>query len=162
MLHERCKQNGFDKWNMEVFDDFYWNIFKKEEIVCLTPDAEEDLDTFDNDKVYVIGGLVDRTIMKCETMEQANQVGEIVLRKLPFKKYVPVHQSTVLNINTVVEVMVAWLQTKDWVASLTKCIPQRKQSTMGRKGMLKNRRNLRREAREKESQDANEDLTINS
>ena len=39
-------------------------MFSREELVYLSPDAEEVLDTIDPAKVYVIGGLVDRSVSK--------------------------------------------------------------------------------------------------
>lgn len=39
-------------------------VFRKEELVFLTPDADEVLNVVDASKVYVIGGLVDRTTRK--------------------------------------------------------------------------------------------------
>lgn len=39
-------------------------MFSQEELVYLSPDAEEVLETIDPAKVYVIGGLVDRSVSK--------------------------------------------------------------------------------------------------
>lgn len=39
-------------------------VFKPEEMIYFSPDAEEEIETIDPTKVYVIGGLVDRSIVK--------------------------------------------------------------------------------------------------
>ena len=40
------------------------SVFKKEEMIYFSPDADEDIESIDPSKVYIIGGLVDRSIAK--------------------------------------------------------------------------------------------------
>ena len=45
---------------MQKLSGAYFEAFPKEKLVYLTADAEETLQSFDPEKVYVIGGIVDR------------------------------------------------------------------------------------------------------
>lgn len=42
----------------------YLEIFAKEDLIYLTPDSDNTLTVLDKTKVYIIGGLVDETILK--------------------------------------------------------------------------------------------------
>lgn len=105
-----------------------------EKIVVLSPDAEEDIETIDSSLVYIIGGLVDRTVTKNETWVQANHLNIKRLR-LPFLKYIPEYTNPILNVNTVIEVLAHWMVSKDWSSALKECVPQRKQQSLGRKAL---------------------------
>lgn len=39
-------------------------VFQPEDMIYFSPDAEEEIETIDPSKVYVVGGLVDRSIAK--------------------------------------------------------------------------------------------------
>lgn len=55
------------------------------DFVYLTADADEDVETFDPDTVYVIGGLVDRNRMKGCTRQKADQL-QMRTRRLPLER----------------------------------------------------------------------------
>lgn len=55
---------GASKWPMTFHKECVEEVFKPEEIIYFSPDAEEEIETIDPSKVYVIGGLVDRSISK--------------------------------------------------------------------------------------------------
>eukprot|EP01066_Platyproteum_vivax_P002505 Platyproteum_vivax@DN13058_c0_g1_i1.p1 len=143
-LHDRCLSFGFNSWNMDAHTEAYWDVFAAKDLVCLTPDAPESVEEFDPKKVYVIGGLVDRTVSKFHSINQATNQG-VEVKKLPFKDYLPISMSTVLNVNTVVEIMIAWMQHKDWKKALQASLPKRKLNSQGRKSILKARRTERME-----------------
>ncbi|KAF4659762.1 hypothetical protein FOL47_007455 [Perkinsus chesapeaki] len=137
-LQSRLEPQGYENWKVHVDEGPYWNTFAGRDIVVLTPDATEDLETVEKGKVYVIGGLVDRTIAKNETFSQANRLdptpatgGSIVMRKLPVRKYLPHVTLPVLNINTVVEILLEILGGSAWSDVLEYKVPQRKQLGAG-------------------------------
>ena len=43
-------------------------LFNVKDVIYLTPDAEDMLEELDKDKVYVIGGIVDESIIKVSKM----------------------------------------------------------------------------------------------
>ena len=54
----------------------------------LSPDAEEVLEEIDESMVYVIGGLVDRTVAKRASMELAASVGvQVTIQPRGFKVF---------------------------------------------------------------------------
>ena len=55
---------GFDTWNIAKHEESYLECFPKDTIVYLTSDSPTVLDTFDNNCVYVIGGMVDHNRLK--------------------------------------------------------------------------------------------------
>ena len=63
-------------------------MFSPSELVYFSPDAEEALDAIDSSKVYVIGGLVDRSIAKNQSLNRANSMGVRCVR-LPLAEYYP-------------------------------------------------------------------------
>ncbi|CEM38534.1 unnamed protein product [Vitrella brassicaformis CCMP3155] len=133
-LWQRMLHFGAEKWKMHYHEGSAWDVFSLDDIVVLSPDAQEELECVDESKVYVIGGLVDRSIAKYESWSQAQQYG-LPCRKLPFTRYIKENLGTVLNVNTVVEVLIRYLQTKDWEHALTASVPQRKQTNIGKKAV---------------------------
>jgi tRNA (guanine9-N1)-methyltransferase len=52
----------------------------------MSPDAEEALLDFDSDSSFVIGGLIDRTVVKGASLSQAN-AHSIKARRLPIAEF---------------------------------------------------------------------------
>ena len=109
----------------------------EKEFVYLTPDAEEDLEDVSDDKIYIIGGIVDRTVIKNLSMNRVtklkneNNCGiKIVTKKLPLLKHIKNLKNIVLNINTVVEILSLYADMdndkKDWKNVLERALPKRK------------------------------------
>ncbi|XP_050377582.1 tRNA (guanine(9)-N1)-methyltransferase [Argentina anserina] len=118
---------GFDNWSVEREDRSYIEVLEgeKENLVYLTADSENVVDELDRSKIYIIGGLVDRNRWKGITMKKAEEQG-IQTAKLPIGKYLNMCSSQVLTVNQVVEILLKFLETKDWGASFFQVIPQRK------------------------------------
>eukprot|EP00922_Rhytidocystis_sp_ex-Travisia-forbesii_P032586 GHVS01048408.1.p1 GENE.GHVS01048408.1~~GHVS01048408.1.p1 ORF type:complete len:368 (-),score=61.43 GHVS01048408.1:243-1346(-) len=132
-LYSRCTRYAFDTWKIHQSDRAYWEVFPSDQLIVLTPDAEEELEDIDKTKTYVIGGLVDRSVSKLDTWREAVAKG-LQCRKLPFSRYIDEYTNAVLNVNTVVEVMVKYMASRDWKQALMAATPQRKQAMMGRRG----------------------------
>jgi tRNA (guanine9-N1)-methyltransferase len=75
--------------------------------------------------VYIIGGIVDRSVQKARTLNCA-YVQDIKVLRLPIKEYVPDHLSHILNIDTIVSIICTYNDTKDWLKTFEICIPKRK------------------------------------
>ncbi|KAB5551476.1 hypothetical protein DKX38_008787 [Salix brachista] len=118
---------GFDKWIIEKESQSYIDALQdqKENMVYLTADSETVLDELDLKKIYIIGGLVDRNRWKGITMKKANEQG-IQTAKLPIGSYLKMSSSQVLTVNQVVEILLKFVETKDWKVSFFQVIPQRK------------------------------------
>ncbi len=53
--------------------------------------------------------------------------------RLPIQEYVPKRQTHVLNIDTVMSIIINFLECGDWQISLSKAIPLRKQDSLAKK-----------------------------
>ncbi|KAL5699985.1 tRNA (guanine(9)-N(1))-methyltransferase [Ranunculus cassubicifolius] len=120
---------GFDKWLLEKENGSYIEALEhdKQNLVYLTADAETVLDDLDPKKIYIIGGLVDRNRWKGITLKKANEQG-ISSAKLPIGSFLKMSSSQVLTVNQVLEILLEYLETRDWKTSFFKVIPQRKRS----------------------------------
>jgi tRNA (guanine9-N1)-methyltransferase len=89
----------------------------------LSPDAADALDTIDfENTVFVIGGLVDRTVLKSASLQKSATRG-VQAFKLPLP---PLIRGPVLNINTVVEILHQRYLGLSWEETFAKVIPTRK------------------------------------
>ncbi|XP_020221155.1 tRNA (guanine(9)-N1)-methyltransferase [Cajanus cajan] len=118
---------GFEKWIIEKDNRSYIEALsdRKEDLVYLTADSETVLEELDLKKVYVIGGLVDRNRWKGITLKKAQEQG-IQTAKLPIGNFMKMSSSQVLTVNQVVEILLKFLETRDWKKSFFAVIPQRK------------------------------------
>nr|GMD87295.1 tRNA (guanine(9)-N1)-methyltransferase [Ipomoea batatas] len=130
------KTPGYDKWLIEKESRPYIEAFQdqKENLVYLTADSENVLDELDPKKVYIIGGLVDRNRWKGITMNKAKEQG-IQTAKLPIGNYLKMSSSQVLTVNQVVEILLKFLELRDWKASFFEVIPQRKRCEADSEGV---------------------------
>ncbi|KAI0511680.1 hypothetical protein KFK09_012312 [Dendrobium nobile] len=122
---------GYDKWIIEKESRPYIEVFQdhKEKLIYLTADAETTLEELDTNRIYIIGGLVDRNRWKGITMKKANEQG-IQSAKLPIGNYIKLASSQVLTVNQVVEILLKFVETGDWKNAFFTVIPQRKRGAV--------------------------------
>lgn len=120
-------------------------MFAPSELVYLSPDGAQSLQQVDPAKVYVVGGFVDRSVNKVDTMNVlfprtrarcARRCWRCPPCGCPSRSTTPsvrtpvrvffLLERLVLNVNTVVEILIAVGETGDWRTSLVNAIPQRK------------------------------------
>ncbi|UKK02760.2 tRNA (guanine(9)-N(1))-methyltransferase [Theileria orientalis] len=63
-LYKDCELFGIHKWKVHFEEKGFWEVFDRENTVVLSPDANEYLEDVEEDRVYVIGGLVDTNVKK--------------------------------------------------------------------------------------------------
>ncbi|UKJ89766.2 tRNA (guanine(9)-N(1))-methyltransferase [Theileria orientalis] len=63
-LYKDCELFGVHKWKVHFEEKCFWEVFDEKNTVVLSPDATEYLEDIEDDKVYVIGGLVDTNVKK--------------------------------------------------------------------------------------------------
>ena len=141
-LMDKLNKNGAENWKVHYHDSPFYSIEEliklNKEFVYLTPDAEEDLEDVTDDKIYIIGGIVDRTVIKNLSLNRISNLKHdnnynkinIISRKLPLLKYIKDLKNIVLNINTVVEILSLYNDMdedkKDWKTVLETALPKRK------------------------------------
>ena len=141
---DNLKKNHADKWLVHCNEKPFYLIDElinlKKEFIYLSPDADEDLEDVTEDKIYIIGGLVDRSIIKNRSMIRINHIKnndkdinneiKIVAKRLPLQKYINNISNPILNINTVVEILSLYMDMekdkKDWKKAIESALPKRK------------------------------------
>jgi len=114
-----------------------WEQFDRDRVVLLSPDADEALpDVLDTSLVYVIGGIVDKSVRKAITLQVANRQCLRAMR-LPIQEHIERRQGHVLNIDTVAHILCDASISFDWKATLEKCMPQRRQIQGGKNARRK-------------------------
>ncbi|XP_056608654.1 tRNA methyltransferase 10 homolog B isoform X2 [Triplophysa dalaica] len=130
LLYKECVRmnDGFLNYLIDVTDETWFHLFPSEDVIYLTPDASKALERVDEDKVYILGGLVDESIQKKISYKRAKELGVRTMR-LPIDEYMVKKSnpknfySKILAINQVFEILLAFCETKDWTTALASGIP---------------------------------------
>ncbi|KAG5518652.1 hypothetical protein PMAC_002621 [Pneumocystis sp. 'macacae'] len=133
-LAERMKtilKSQYMAWKgIEFLDEDYTVLyekkgFKKEEFIYLTADSENIINELDKNKIYIIGGIVDKNRYKNLCLNKAKSQN-IWTARLPIENYIKMISRKVLTINQVLEIMHQWIDIKDWEKAFLNVIPPRK------------------------------------
>ncbi|POM69072.1 RNA (guanine-9-)-methyltransferase domain containing hypothetical protein [Phytophthora palmivora] len=121
------KISGFHEWQAFTGSSkSYMDLFKKDSLVYLTADSPNTISKLSRDKVYIIGGIVDRNRLKGITYEKAVEEG-IETAKLPLDAVVEMGSATrVLTVNHVFEILAQFSEVKDWAQATLSTLPSRK------------------------------------
>lgn len=116
---------GAENWKVERSPKAPWELFDKSKIVILSPDSENVIESFDKDKVYMIGGIVDRSVRKARTLGKA-VTHDIQTARFPIQEVLPERRTHILNIDHALKIICGHLHTNDWHKVLSECVPLRK------------------------------------
>uniref|UniRef100_UPI0037E9080F tRNA methyltransferase 10 homolog A n=1 Tax=Semicossyphus pulcher TaxID=241346 RepID=UPI0037E9080F len=120
------KDKGWVNWkDINIKTEHYRDLVAKEELVYLTSDSPNVLEELDQNKAYVIGGLVDHNHHKGITFERAKELG-IDHAQLPLSSFVKMNSRKVLAVNHVFEIILAYLEKGSWQEAFFTVLPQRK------------------------------------
>ncbi|XP_048040647.1 tRNA methyltransferase 10 homolog B isoform X1 [Megalobrama amblycephala] len=130
LLYKECVRmnDGFLNYLIDVTEESWFHLFPSEDVIYLTPDASEALEYVEEDKVYILGGLVDETIQKKISYMRAKELG-IQMARLPIDEYMVKRpnpknfHSKILAINQVFQILLTFRDTKDWTKALVAGIP---------------------------------------
>ncbi len=143
-----CDHNGARSWPVARHEDHLLDVFaaERDRLVMLTPDAETPLEgpVGDGDEIYVIGGIVDRSVVKGLSRGWAEAAG-VRTARLPVREHAEdlgmgfsgANKTPVLSISDVVVAMVeAGRSGGDWAAALAAALPERvrRAGAAGRRG----------------------------
>ncbi|RHZ82851.1 hypothetical protein Glove_103g52 [Diversispora epigaea] len=129
-------------WKQVVFETrSYLECLNKDDLIYLTADSTNTLDVLDENKVYIIGGIVDKNRHKDICYEKAIKEN-IATAQLPIGNYIELATRKVLTINHVFEILVRWLENKDWKKAFLEVIPQRKFNSEGKKKRRKGKNSI--------------------
>ncbi|KAF9266264.1 hypothetical protein L218DRAFT_971618 [Marasmius fiardii PR-910] len=118
-------REGYEKlWTGSDTEDARPNV--KEKVVYLTADSDVELAELNSEEIYIIGGIVDHNRYKNLCLNKANEAG-IRTARLPIGRYInSLPTRRVLTVNQVFEIMLKWVETKDWEEAFYSIIPKRK------------------------------------
>ncbi|CAG9859263.1 unnamed protein product [Phyllotreta striolata] len=121
---EFCRHHGFENWDINFHTEDYTDVFPKENLVYLSSESENVLDKLEEDKVYIIGGLVDHNSQKGICYNKAVKQ-EISHAKLPLEEHFWMRQRKVLTINHVFEILLYVSEGQSFKEAFEKVLPKR-------------------------------------
>ncbi|KAJ7639363.1 guanine-1-methyltransferase-domain-containing protein [Roridomyces roridus] len=117
---------GYKRWaNSEFWTEGYERLWSedptvKPTIVYLTADSDEELTELKPEETYIIGGICDHNRLKRRPTVSALPV-------LPIGTYLSdLKTRKVLTVNQTFEILVHWVDTRDWESAFHTVIPKRK------------------------------------
>ncbi|KAJ7118589.1 guanine-1-methyltransferase-domain-containing protein [Mycena crocata] len=129
---ESMNDSGYTRWdNTEWWSEGYERLWAedpavKQTVVYLTADSDDELTELKPDEVYVIGGICDHNRLKNECLNKAQTSG-IRTARLPIGTYLAdLRTRKVLTVNQAFEILVHWVDTRDWESAFHAVIPKRK------------------------------------
>jgi len=134
------KTDGMEGETFEYTRKSYFDlspVVSPEEIVYLSPDADEHLEEFNPRSVYVIGALVDSSSSRWLTKTTAYNE-KIAVKSLPLKEYLNFGGVTArkdLNLDTVLNILLRLKKTNSWIEAL-KEVPHRFHRGLSQKGKI--------------------------
>lgn len=124
MTMDRINSQHGHKWLMAFSKESFIEE-EKTNLIYLSPDAEETMKTFEEDKIYIIGGIADHNSLKGATLKKS-QEHKITAQKFPIDDYVQMKTAPVLSINQSFNILLQMYNGKSWEETLKEVIPKRK------------------------------------
>lgn len=106
----------------------YLDLFPKQDLIYLSPDAPKTLETVDPNKVHIIGAICDKFNRNTHTYQKAKSEG-IPVYKLPLEDYFFFKHDRALTMNLCVGILQKYLEVKDWRKAFIGRVPVRKLKT---------------------------------
>jgi tRNA (guanine9-N1)-methyltransferase len=128
------KEAGYSEWvnrcytgTPQSLEEYYKDNIRN--VVYLTSDSDNPISGLDNNKIYVIGGIVDRNRLKGIAMRRAQELG-IITAKLPLMEHLQKMPATpVLTCNHVFDIMLKYRECgNNWGEALQRVLPSRKEA----------------------------------
>ena len=104
----------------------YENTFAKEKLIYLSADSPNVLEEIEDDKVYILGGIVDRNRHKNITYQKAMRQN-IQTARFPLRKFCSINSgSHILTVNHCYDILLSRYNSDDWISTFRNGIPSRK------------------------------------
>ncbi len=87
VMDQHCQKDDFKDLPYTVTEKSPFELYPKEKLVYLSPNAPKVLERFDTNDIYIVGGIVDKAIEEPITYATAKRHG-IRSAKLPLDQYV--------------------------------------------------------------------------
>jgi tRNA (guanine9-N1)-methyltransferase len=117
---------NLEKWGLSIKSESVDGIYKSHsDMIYLSADSPNILDTFGLNNTLIIGGLVDHNRFKRICIEKA-EASSIPSARLPILENVSLCGSKVLTIVNVYEILLRYCEKNDWKVAVETSIPKRK------------------------------------
>ncbi|KAK2189610.1 hypothetical protein NP493_101g05011 [Ridgeia piscesae] len=123
--HRMNDLGDYKGWDVHFKTPNYWDEFNKEDVVYLTSESPNVLSTLEENKVYIVGGLVDHNHQKglCYKLACEKSISHA---QLPISRYLEMRTRKVLTINHVFEILLRFTESNSWEKAFDAVIPKRK------------------------------------
>ncbi|XP_050731346.1 tRNA methyltransferase 10 homolog A-like [Eriocheir sinensis] len=119
------QQAGYENWDVHFQTESYLSEFRQSDIIYLTSESTHTLQTLDQTKVYIIGGLVDHNKLKGHCYELAKD-HKLATARLPLDRYLDMRTRKVLTIDQVFRILLGVAGGGRWREVLLSVLPARK------------------------------------
>ncbi|OQS00621.1 hypothetical protein ACHHYP_18012 [Achlya hypogyna] len=119
-----CDKRGVGSWKATRHPEPIDEVFPNDELIFLSPDSPNVLTEVNPRAVYVIGGIVDRSVRKGQSLSKARGLGNVRTARLPVQETLHV-RSNVLNIDTVLLSLLEFINCGDWATTFERTLPKR-------------------------------------
>ncbi|KFP95901.1 Mitochondrial ribonuclease P protein 1, partial [Leptosomus discolor] len=121
----RHYREAWGKLLITVTDQCYTEVFPKDKLVYLTADSPRVMKTFDHNKIYIVGSMVDRSIKTGVSLARAKRLG-LETAALPLDKYLLWNSGAKnLTLDQMMRILLTLKDTGDWKKAL-EFVPKRK------------------------------------
>ncbi|NXI64775.1 TM10C methyltransferase, partial [Anseranas semipalmata] len=128
LYHKEFIKHYREAWGkllITVTDRCYTDIFPKDKLIYLTADSPKVMKTFDHDKIYIVGSMVDKSIKTGVSLAQAKRLG-LETAALPLEKYLLWNSGAKnLTLDQMMHILLTLKDTGDWKKAL-EFVPKRK------------------------------------
>ncbi|KAJ8913626.1 hypothetical protein NQ315_013448 [Exocentrus adspersus] len=121
---EMSRHHGYDNWNIYFHNEDYLELFPKEKLVYLSSESDNLITKLEEEKIYIIGGLVDHNFHKGLCHKKAVEQG-ISHAQLPIGEYFWMKHRKVLTINQVFEILLGVSEGKSFKEAFELILPKR-------------------------------------
>ncbi|XP_048396744.1 tRNA methyltransferase 10 homolog C isoform X1 [Stegostoma tigrinum] len=117
--------DAWDRLLITVTEKSYVDVFPKDKLVYLTADSPSVLKSFQHDKIYIIGSVVDKSIQTGLSLANAKRL-KLATARLPLDEYLKWDVGAKnLTLNQMISILLTVKDTGNWQEAL-KFVPKRK------------------------------------
>ncbi|NXF68618.1 TM10C methyltransferase, partial [Ciccaba nigrolineata] len=128
LYHKEFIKHYREAWGkllITVTDQCYTEVFPKDKLIYLTADSPKVMKTFDHDKIYIVGSIVDKSIKTGVSLARAKRLG-LETAALPLEKYLLWNIGAKnLTLDQMMHILLTLKDTGDWRKAL-EFVPKRK------------------------------------
>ncbi|NXH72156.1 TM10C methyltransferase, partial [Hydrobates tethys] len=128
LYHKEFIKHYREAWGkllITVTDQCYTDVFPKDKLIYLTADSPKVMKTFDHNKIYIVGSMVDRSVKTGVSLARAKRLG-LETAALPLEKYLLWNTGAKnLTLDQMMHILLTLKDTGDWKKAL-EFVPKRK------------------------------------